>query len=63
MDNITYSCETCFKVDEECSKEQIRACLGKAKCAHCESTSYGYPYGRDESRHCNVCGAEWAVYK
>jgi len=28
-------------------------------CRHCDGFNYNYPYGRDETKHCISCGAEW----
>ena len=57
------TCSKCEKVNEECSKEQVSHCLRNSECEHCDGTNYNYPYGRDESRHCMNCGAEWSVWK
>lgn len=57
------NCLDCEKVDIECSREQVRDCLAKSVCEHCNWNTYYYPYGKDESRHCSNCGAEWSVYK
>lgn len=32
-------------------------------CRHCDGHSANYPYGRDESKHCARCGAEWDPIK
>jgi hypothetical protein len=29
------------------------------ECRYCDGTTSGFPYGKDESRHCLTCGAEW----
>jgi hypothetical protein len=57
------NCSTCEKVDEECTEEQVKACLRKSECMYCDNTRYHHPYGKDESRHCTNCGAEWSVWK
>lgn len=57
------NCSRCEKVNDECDKDQVRECLSKSECEHCDYPSFGYPYGRDESRHCRSCGAEWSVWK
>lgn len=62
MDKLR-ECSTCEKVDEDCTEEQVRKCLRCSECHYCDSPNYYYPYGRDESRHCSNCGAEWSVWK
>lgn len=63
FDDATKNCSKCPHVDEDCSREQIRACLKGSECTQCDSGSHHQPYGRDESRHCRLCGAEWSVWK
>ena len=57
------TCSKCEKANEECSREQVRQYLKNSECECCDSTTYGYPYGPNESRHCNNCGAEWSIWK
>lgn len=60
---VSKKCLTCEKADEDCTDEIVAECLSQSVCEHCDGTRWGYPYGKDESRHCNSCGAEWSVYK
>lgn len=57
------TCLRCVKHLDECTKETIMGCLTRSQCLHCSSTTYHYPYGQGESRHCISCGAEWSVCK
>lgn len=56
-------CSKCEKVYDDCSNEQVHTCLNRSVCEHCDGVRYGYPYGKDESRHCLSCGAEWSIWK
>jgi hypothetical protein len=57
------NCSKCEKVNEECGQEQVLKCLANSECEYCDWPRYSYPYGKDESRHCMHCGAEWPVWK
>lgn len=62
MDELK-NCSKCGRSAEDCSKEKVLSCLKKSECEYCDNTTYNYPYGRDESRHCSLCGAEWSIWK
>jgi len=59
----TKECSTCEFKEDICTHSEVRCCLMNSNCTHCGGTTYGHPYGQNESRHCRTCGAEWPVNK